>query len=225
MAKLIQLATCHDAPASSSKRLVTGAVHVPCTTPDGQKSQPRSDSIAFAPVNGPVVQRQFFWMSPKKPNLFFSVACHVARRAWVRNQSKAAAGRDSVRLVGNRRGTRDPRFALELVEERAWLVHARAPPANRGKEPHLVLHDRAAQLRANPVDRLDLGGGGDPERLDLVGEVAAVHGRVREVAVDACRGIRCCRSLESRSAPCCPSPTPRPGPWSRAAFRRWCRCR
>src|SRR5688500_1181083 len=93
MAKLTQLATCHDAPASSSKRLVTGAVHVPCTTPDGQKSQPRSDSIAFAPVKGPVVQRQFFWISPKKPNLFFSVACHVARRAWVRNQSKAAAGR------------------------------------------------------------------------------------------------------------------------------------
>src|SRR5687767_10367326 len=94
MAKLTQLATCHDAPASRSNLLVTGAVQVPCTTPDGQKSQPRSDSMEFAPVNGPVVQRQFFWMSPKKPNLFFCVACHVARSACVRNQSKAAAGRD-----------------------------------------------------------------------------------------------------------------------------------
>ena len=93
-------------------------------------------------------------------------------------------GTRQVRLVGNRRGAGDPRFALELVEERARLVDARAPSADRGEEPHLVLHDRAAQLRADPIDLLDLRGGGDPERLDLVGQVAAVHGRVREVAVD-----------------------------------------
>ena len=59
-AKFTQLAVCHEAPASSSSRLLTGRVHVPCTTPDGYQSQPRSDSIAFAPVKGPVVQRQDF---------------------------------------------------------------------------------------------------------------------------------------------------------------------
>ena len=46
-AKFTQFATCHDAPASSNSRLVTGFVHVPWTTPDGHQSQPRSDSIAF----------------------------------------------------------------------------------------------------------------------------------------------------------------------------------
>ena len=92
-AKLTQLATCHDAPASTSSLLVSGACQVPCTTPDGHQSQPRSDSMALAPVKGPVVQRHDFWRSPKTANLCFSVACQVARSEWLRNQSKLAAGR------------------------------------------------------------------------------------------------------------------------------------
>jgi hypothetical protein len=57
------LAVCQEIPASSSSRLVAGRVHVPWTTPDGYQSHPRSDSIEFAPVNGPVVQRHDFWRS------------------------------------------------------------------------------------------------------------------------------------------------------------------
>ena len=91
--KLTQLATCQEAPASTSNRLVRGAVHVPFTTPEGDQSQPRSDSMALAPVNGPVVHRHDFWMSPKKPNWFLAVACHVVLSEWFRYQSKLAAGR------------------------------------------------------------------------------------------------------------------------------------
>src|SRR5262245_51538823 len=91
-AKFTQLATCHDAPASSSRRLVTGIVHVPCTTPEGHQSHPRSDSIAFAPVNGPVVQRHDFWMSKKTFTRWRDVIWAVVRSEWLRYQSKLAAG-------------------------------------------------------------------------------------------------------------------------------------
>src|SRR5712692_8373398 len=80
---------------------------------------------------------------------------------------------------------RIPRLSLKRDVVRTRLVDPRAPAGNRGEEPHLVLLDRAAELRAGPEDALNLGARIDAERPETIVDIRALHVGVRVIPVDA----------------------------------------
>ena len=69
-----------DQPASSSRRLVRGDVHVACSSVDGQKFQRVCDSSALL---SPTPRTWKLWMSANPLIFCLDVACHVIRIAWL----------------------------------------------------------------------------------------------------------------------------------------------